>query len=146
VIGDKHRSGGNATAWEAVYSPIGEDGYPKPLWNWFSGEIDHEVAEEWKKYDLHHYLKRNWSWLGPKLVGKLFIYAGTMDNYYLNNAVSLLEEFLESARDPYYEGAVVYGDRQPHVWGPRGAKIIKLFAGHISKHAPRGEDTSKWKY
>ncbi len=146
VIGDKHRSGGNATAWEAVYSPIGEDGYPKPLWDWFSGEIDHEVAEEWKKYDLHHYLKKNWAWLGPKIAGKLFIYVGTMDNYYLNNAVSLLEEFLESTEDPYYDGVVVYGDRQPHVWGPRGAELIKLIAEHISKHAPQGEDTTKWRY
>lgn len=146
AIGDKHRSGGNAAAWEAVYSPIGKDGYPKPLWDWYTGEIDHEVAEKWKKYDLRHYLEENWSWLGPKLVGKLHIYTGDMDNYYLNNAVVLLEDFLEKTKNPYYDGIVVYGDRKPHVWGPRGAEIIKLFEEHITKNAPNGENTSRWKY
>ena len=146
VIGDKHRSGGNATAWEAVYSPIGEDGYPKPLWNWLTGEIYHEVAEQWKKYDLCYYLRKNWSWIGPKLVGKLHIYVGDMDNFYLNNAVVLLEDFLEKTKNPYYAGVVKYGDRKPHSWGPRGEEIIKLFEEHITKNAPADEDTSKWKY
>jgi hypothetical protein len=147
AIGDRHRSGGNAAAWEAVYSPIGEDGYPKPLWHWYTGEIDHTITDYWREnYDLRNYMEKNWSWLGPKLVGKLHLYVGTMDNYYLNNAVVLLEEFLESTTDPYYEGEVVYGERKPHVWGPESTEIYKLFADHISRYAPQGEDTSQWKY
>jgi hypothetical protein len=146
VVGDKSRGGGQWDIWEAVYTPIGEDGYPKPIWDKMTGEIDHEVAEQWKKYDLRHYLEKNWSWLGPKLVGKLHIYTGSMDSFYLNDGVVLLEEFLEGTSDPYYAGVVEYGDRKPHCWGPRGEDLIKLFEEHITKYAPESEDTSQWKY
>ncbi|MBN2409070.1 MAG: hypothetical protein JXE07_04980, partial [Candidatus Aminicenantes bacterium] len=106
TLGDKHRSGCQWAIWEAVYSPIGDDGYPKPLWNWLTGEIDHAVADEWKKYDLRHYLETNWPSIGPKLVGKLHVYVGDMDTFYLNNAVVLLEDFLKKTENPHYEGVV----------------------------------------
>ena len=56
-------------------------------------------------------VRRDWATLGPKLRGKLHIYVGEMDNYYLNNAVYLAEEFLESTTDPYYADDVDYGAR-----------------------------------
>ena len=146
VIGDKNRSGGQMAIWEAVYCPIGEDGYPKQVWNWVTGEIDHDVAEELKKYDLRHYLDENWPWLGPKLVGKLHIHVGDMDTYYLNNAVCLLEEFLGKTKNPYYEGIVKYGWRGTHGWGPTSVELLRLFEEYITKNAPKGEDPSKWKY
>jgi len=146
TIGDKHRSECQWAIWEAVYGPIGEDGYPKPLWNWRTGEIDHEVAEQWKKNDLRHYLEKNWASIGPKLIGKLHIYVGDMDDYYLHNAVILLEDFLEKTKNPYYAGEVKYGDRKPHCWGPAGAELFKLFEEHITKNAPKGEKSLKWKY
>ncbi len=146
AIGDKDRSGLQWAIWEALYTPVGEDGYPKPMWNWLTGEIDKEVAEEWKKFDLSLYLRENWSWLGPKLVGKLHLYTGDMDNAYLNLGVVLVEEFLESIKNPYYDGVVKYGDREGHCWMPRGAELIELFAEHITKYSPKGEDPSRWKY
>ena len=61
-----------------------------------SGEIYKEVAEYWKEnYDLRYIMERDWEKLGPDLQGKIFLYCGDMDNYYLNNAVKLTEEFLE---------------------------------------------------
>ncbi len=146
AIGDKNRSGGQMAIWEAVYSPVGEDGYPQPLWNWLTGDIDHQIAEQWKKYDLRHYLEEHWSWIGPKLKGKLHIYTGDMDTYYLNDAVVLMEEFLENTKEPHYCGVVKYGDREPHCWGPRGEELIDLLVEHIVKNAPEGEDTSTWKH
>ena len=146
VIGDKNRSGLQWAIWEALYTPLGEDGYPRPLWNWRTGEIDPEAAEHWKKYDLSLYIRENWSWLGPKLVGKLHLYTGDMDNAYLNLGVVLLEEFLEKTEDPYYDGVVEYGDGEGHCWMPRGAELFKLFGEHVTKYAPEGEDTSLWKY
>jgi hypothetical protein len=117
VLGDKSRSGQQYDIWEATYSPMGEDGYPVRLWDKETGEIDHEVAEYWREnFDLMHILKRDWETLGPKLEGKLHIYVGDMDNYYLNNAVYLAEEFFESTEDPYYSGEVDYGDRAEHCW------------------------------
>lgn len=146
TIGDKHRSGCQWAIWEAAYTPIGENGYPKPLWNWETGEIDHEVAEYWKNYDLRYYLEKNWTCIGPMLVGKLHIYTGDMDTYYLNSAVVLMEKFLESTKNPYYAGIVKYGDRQPHCWGPRRTELYSLFKEHILANAPDGEDTALWNY
>jgi hypothetical protein len=117
VLGTKGRSGGQWDAWQAVYSPVDKDGYPKPIWDKLTGVIDPEVAAHWREnYDLSHILQRDWKTLGPKLVGKINVYVGDMDNYYLNNAVYLLEEFLESTKDPHYGGEVKYGDRAEHCW------------------------------
>ena len=146
TLGDKHRSGRQWAIWEAVYGPVGEDGYPQPLWNWQTGEIDHEIAEQWKKYDLRHYLETNWPWLGPKLAGKLHVYTGDMDTFYLNNAVVLLEDFLKKTENPNYGGVVEYGDRKGHCWGPAGAQLFKLFKEHIIKNSPSTADPLKWNY
>ncbi|MBN2199364.1 MAG: hypothetical protein JW747_05885, partial [Candidatus Aminicenantes bacterium] len=117
ALGTRGRSGDQWDIWQAVFGPVGEDGYPKPIWDKLTGEIDRSVADYWREhYDLRHILERDWKTLGPKLRGKIHIYCGDMDNYYLNNAVYLMEAFLESTTDPYYEGEVDYGDRAEHCW------------------------------
>ncbi|SDA38018.1 hypothetical protein SAMN03080617_00132 [Algoriphagus alkaliphilus] len=117
IGGDKSRSGDQFDIWQAVYSPVGDDGYPKPIWDKYSGEIDKEVSAYWKEnFDLRHIMERDWEKLGPKLEGKVHIYCGDMDNYYLNNAVYLTEDFLEQTKNPYYDGKVAYGDRAEHCW------------------------------
>ncbi len=150
VLGSKGRSCQQLDIWQAVYGPVGEDGYPKPLWDKLTGEIDHEVAEYMKEhYDLRYYLEKNWATIGIKLVGKLHIYCGDMDNYYLNEAVYLLEQFLESTKDPHYAGSFQYGRPQkPHGWTPFGrtGELEKSMAEHIAKSAPKGENTSLWRY
>ncbi len=147
VIGDRTRGGGQWDIWEAAFGPIGEDGYPKPLWNKLTGEIDREVAEYMKQhFDLRYYLEKNWSWLGPKLVGKLHIFTGSMDSYYLNNGVVFLEEFLENTKDPYYKGTIEYGRRRPHCWGPYGERLVRLIGDYISKNCPEEEKPIKWNY
>ena len=159
VLGDKGRSGQQFDIWEATYSPMGDDGYPVRLWDKESGEIDHAVAEYWREnYDLMHILRRDWATLGPKLEGKLHIYAGDMDNYYLNNAVYLAEEFLEGTTDPHYGGEVDYGDRAEHCWNgdqENGNHISRLryntmylpkILQRIEGTAPEGADLSSWIY
>ena len=117
VLGDKSRSGQQWDVWDATYSPVGEDGYPKPIWNKYTGTIDKNVAGYWKEnYDLSWILKRDWPETGKKLKGKIHIYCGDMDNFYLNNAVYLTEEVLNELSDPAYEGEVDYGDRAEHCW------------------------------
>ncbi len=148
VLGSKGRSGQQLDIWQAAYGPVGEDGYPKTLWDKLTGEIDSEVAQYYKKYDLCHYIKENWSWLGPKLVGKLHISCGDMDNFYLNEAVYELEMFLEKTKDPYYAGSFQYGrPRMGHGWTPygRGKGLLEReMAEHISKNALRGEKPFKY--
>jgi hypothetical protein len=159
VLGTRGRSGGQYDIWEAVFSPMSEDGYPKRIWNKKTGEIDHEVAEYWKEnYDLRHILERDWVTLGPRLEGKLHIYVGDMDNYYLNNAVYLAEDFLESTADPYYGGEIDYGDRAEHCWNgdhdnPNAISRLRYNTMYVPKilerlmtTAPDGADRTSWRY
>ncbi len=134
AVGDNCRSGGQWEIYMACYGPVGQDGYPKEAWDKLTGKIDPEVARYWKEhFDLRYYLEQNWAEIGPKLEGKLHIYVGDMDSYYLNNAVVFMEQFLESTWDPYYDGVVKYGDGEPHCWGPNGRELLELMAGHIQK-------------
>jgi hypothetical protein len=159
ALGTSSRSGDQWDIWQAVYSPVGEDGYPKPIWDKLTGAIDHEVAAFWREhYDLSYILKRDWETLGPKLEGKLFIYVGDMDNYYLNNAVYLTEEFLESTTAPYYAGDVDYGDRAEHCWNGDQSQpnaisrlryhqmFIPRIMDQMRKNAPVDADTVSWRY
>jgi len=159
VLGTKSRSGGQWDIWEATFSPIGPDGYPRRIWDKVTGDIDPEVAAFWKEnYDLTAILQRDWATLGPKVAGKLHIYVGDMDNYYLNDAVYLAEEFLESTKDPYYAGEVDYGDRAEHCWNgdhsqPNAIsrlRYIQMFAPKMVQRMmeshPAGADLTSWRY
>ncbi len=108
-------SGEQWGAWNATYGPRGEDGRPAPLWDPRTGEINRTVVEHWKKYDLRMVLEQNWKTLGPKLKGKINIWVGEADNYFLNNAVHLLDEFLSKAHPPY-GGKIAYGPGKGHCW------------------------------
>jgi enterochelin esterase-like enzyme len=145
VVGDKSRSGGQWDIWEATYSPVSADGYPKRLWNKETGIIDKSVAQQWRKYDMADILRRNWTVLGPKVASKLHIYIGDMDSYYLNDAVERLNEFLAKADDPKFTGEVLFQRRAPHCWGPRSAELWQKLAAQVDKGAPAGAPKS-WKY
>ncbi len=158
VLGTKSRSGQQWDIWQAVYSPCGDDGYPRPIWNKLTGDIDHEVAEYWREnYDLSYIMQRDWKTLGPKLQGKVHIYVGDMDNYYLNNAVYFTEEILRSA-DPPFEGEIDYGDRDEHCWNgdhdlPNAISRLRYHQMFIPKivqrildSAPEGADLESWRY
>ena len=145
VVGDKSRSGGQWDIWEATYSPVGPDGYPKRLWNKETGVIDRAVAEQWKKYDMAEIIRKNWTVLGTKIANKLHIYVGDMDTYYLNDAVEKLNEFLVKADDPKFAGEIVFQRRAPHCWGPRSADLWQRLAAQVEKGAPAGA-TKSWRY
>lgn len=159
ALGTRSRSGDQWDIWQAVYSPVGADGYPKPIWDKLTGEIDRTVAEHWREnYDLGHILRRDWAKLGPKLEGKIHIYCGDMDNYYLNNAVYLVEEFLKGTKNPFYGGEVDYGDRAEHCWNgdhtlPNHLSRLRYnqmyvpkILERIRKSAPAGADLTSWRY
>jgi hypothetical protein len=147
VQGDHSRSGGQWDIWEATYGPVGPDGYPKRIWDKQTGKIDKDVAAYWKEhFDLRAILEKNWTTLGPKLAGKLHLYVGDEDTYYLNDAVGLMEKFLESTKTPYYDGTVTYQRGAPHCWGPRDKELFDLMTRDIERHAPAGADITSWRY
>ena len=159
VLGSNGRSGDQWDIWQAVYSPVGENGYPKPIWDKRTGQIDRAVANYWKEhYDLSYILRRDWKTLGPKLRGKLHIYVGDMDNYYLHNAVYLVEEFLKNVKDPTADAEFAYGDRAEHCWNgdPTRPNALSRLRYHqmfiprimdrIRRNSPPGADTISWRY
>jgi hypothetical protein len=159
VLGTHTRSGEQWDIWEAVYSPQGDDGYPKRIFNKETGEIDKSVANYWREnYDLRHILQRDWKTLGPKLQGKIHIYCGDMDNYYLNDAVYQMEAFLKGTTNPFYKGEVDYGDRAEHCWNgdhdnPNAISRLRYntmylprILKRIQESAPKGADTKSWRY
>ena len=160
VLGSKSRSGQQWDIWEATYSPVGPDGYPARIWDKVTGEINPEVAEYWKEnFDLGHILRRDWeNGLGEQLAGKIHIYCGDMDNYYLNNAVYLVEDFLEKTKNPYYGGEVDYGDGAIHCWNGDqenplyisrlryNTMYVPKIMNIIKKSAPAGADLKSWVY
>lgn len=163
ALGDRGRSGDQFDIWQAVYSPVGEDGYPQPIFDKATGEIDHKTAEYWREhYDLDAILQKNWTTLGPKLQGKLHIYVGYDDTYFLNNAVYLLEDFLKQTGQPghgvAYEGEVKYGPKAEHCWNgdfehPNwysrlhyNQMYVEKILERIEKTAPAGADVTSWKY
>ncbi len=146
ALGTHSRSGRQWAIWEAVHGPVGEDGYPAPIWDPLTGVIDKEVAEYWKNYDFTIYLKENWDEIGHLLVGKIHVHMGDMDTYYLNLGAYHLEDFLESTTDPYYDGTFTYYRRTGHSVPLTHQERILMMAEHIEKNAPAWVDTSKWNY
>lgn len=160
VLGSRGRSGEQWDIWQAVFSPAGEDGYPKPIWDKRSGAIDRSVAAYWREhYDLSHIMNRDWATLGPKLAGKLHFVVGDMDDWYLNNAVHLVEAMLtDPRRQPPANATFLYGPRQPHGffgvrldappverlnWWP---VMIWNLVKHMEDTAPAGADLKSWKH
>jgi S-formylglutathione hydrolase FrmB len=137
VLGSKGRSAQQFEAWEAVYGPVGEDGYPKPLFDKRTGKIDHEVARYMRDhgYDLAEYAKTNWPKIGPQLKGKLHLYCGDMDNFYLNLAVYLFEDIMK-AKDT--SATFEYGrPMKGHGWHPMSnAELIQMMAEQVRKNKP----------
>jgi hypothetical protein len=130
-------SGKDWASWNATFGPRGKDGSPAPLWDKKSGKIDRAVLEHWKKYDLRHHLETNWPALAPKLAGKLRIWVGDKDDYYLNNAVHLLDAFLKGAKPP--AGAkVTFAPGQGHGWrGISEKELMKQMGDAVEAARPK---------
>jgi len=159
ALGDHGRSGEQFDIWQAVYGPVGEDGYPRPIFNKVTGEIDHGVAEYWREhYDLAAILQRDWARIGPDLAGKIHIYVGADDTYFLNDAVYRMEDFLKSTTNPPYGGEITYGPRAEHCWNgdptlPNylsrlhyNTQYLPKILDRIRKSAPKGADLTSWRY
>lgn len=87
--------GGQLRSFEAVFSPLDEEGLPKRMYDRDSGRVKPEVVEAWKEHDIRLKLQENWEQLEPKLRGKLHIVCGTLDTFYLYAAVERLGKTLE---------------------------------------------------
>jgi hypothetical protein len=159
ALGSRTRSGDQFDIWEAVYSPMDADGYPKRIFDKHTGVIDTAVAAYWREnYDLAHIIRRDWPKIGNSLKGKIHIYVGDMDTYYLNDAVYTAEDMLKKLNNPACNCEVDYGDRAEHCWNGDHTQpnyisrlryhqmYIRKWAEEVKTRAPEGADLKSWRY
>ena len=130
--GDWSRSGGQWGAWNAVYGPRGADGRPVPLWDPALGVIDTAVTAHWERYDLRLVIERGWDALAPKLRGRLNVWVGERDDYFLEGAVRRLDAFLRDR--PSIDARIVYGPGRGHCWtGISPAEMLREMAAQVER-------------
>jgi hypothetical protein len=156
ALGTHGRSTEQFDIWQAVYSPVGPDGYPALIIDPKTGAIDRKVAEYWKEhYDLDYIMQRDWKTLGPKLAGKLHFTVGEADTYYLERAVHLAQQWLGSAHS---DATFDFGPGRPHCYtgnsflpqqmasGTLTQRMMTVMLERIMATAPPGADVTSWRY
>ena len=73
ALGDHGRSGEQFDIWQAVYSPVGADGYPQSIFDKPPARST-ATADYWREhYDLGAKLQREWTTLGPKCRARSYL-------------------------------------------------------------------------
>ncbi|WP_262690552.1 alpha/beta hydrolase-fold protein [Kordiimonas aestuarii] len=150
VLGSKGRSGYQLGIWQATHGPVGDDGYPVPLFDDRTGAIDKAVAAAYRAhgYDLTAYVRDNWETLSPKVAGKLVMIAGEMDDFYLNLSVYGFEDTVRELGGDDYPIRFEYGrPKKGHNWHHTTWEgVVREMADHIRANAPEGADATRWNY
>ncbi|WP_333677177.1 alpha/beta hydrolase-fold protein [Dyella sp.] len=88
--------GGQLASFEWVFSPRGKDGRPEQMFNRDTGDVDPQVVAYWHDhYDIAYRLQTHWPELKPDLDGKIHLYVGTADTFYLDGAAHRLKAVLD---------------------------------------------------
>ena len=160
ALGTHGRSGEQFDIWQAVYGPVGADGYPAADLR----QRDRRDRSQGRRvldehYDLRRSSRRDWATLGPKLQGKIHIYVGSADTYFLNDAVYLhggLSE--EQRRIPLRRRGEVRRPRRALLERRSDAAelpirvctttrcICRRSWSGSKKTAPAGADLTSWRY
>lgn len=111
-------SGGQWGSWNATYSPRLPSGSPAVIWDPRTGAINPTVATAWQSFDLRRHLEANWNRVGPALKGKIRIWMGDADTYFLDGGTRLFEEFLKKT-DPPADARLEFAAGKRHGWEPR---------------------------
>ncbi|QVL29837.1 hypothetical protein KIH39_13245 [Telmatocola sphagniphila] len=127
------RSGKDWCAWNATFGPRGADGQPKPLWDGKTGKIDKSVLQAWKKNELNTILTEGWPTKHARWGGKIHVYVGDADDYFLNNAVKYMEASTKKFNPPF-DGVIVTGPYQGHGFHPiSNAEMIRQMIDRFEK-------------
>ena len=126
--GDYRISGGQFGAYNAVFGPKGADGLPSLMFDPVTGKIDHTIAVQWEKYDLKKVLEKNWSTLGPKLQGKIWIWTGDADGLYSNVATRFLKMYLDSTKNPKSDAKISFTPLAGHCQEWSDKVLLKMVA------------------
>lgn len=87
--------GGQMSSFDWVFSPKGDSGAPEPMFDRKTGAVNQKVVAYWgEHYDLAHLVEANWAARGPDLTGRIHVFVGTADTFYLDGAAHLFEAVL----------------------------------------------------
>jgi len=130
---DYRVSGEQFGAYNAVFGPRGKDGLPTMLIDPVTGKIDHAIAAQWEKYDLKKVLEKNWSTLGPKLQGKIWIWSGDMDMLYSNVATRFLKMYLDKTGNPKSDARISFTPMAGHCAEWSDVAVLNMVAEKAAK-------------
>lgn len=130
---DYRISGGQMGAYNAVFGPRGNDGLPSLMFDPITGKIDHAIAKQWEKYDLKKVLENNWSTLGPKLQGKIWIWSGDMDGIYSNVATRYFQKFIQQTTHPTSDAIISFTPMAGHIQEWNDKSVLTLIAAKAAK-------------
>jgi hypothetical protein len=143
TFGTASRSSNQWDIWNAVFGVQGYNNYPLEPWDKITGEIYPEAVEFWKPYDLSNYITSNWNnsrALGKNLAGRVFVYVGTWDNYYLNEGVQEFQKRTDAAGGPGWANITILQDK-PHGGNYQTREIwnyLEFLEEWIVDHGPNG--------
>lgn len=86
--------GGQISSFEAVFSPRGSDGKPVQIFDRATGKVFTDRMKNWEKYDIRRKMEAEWSAKRSLLAGKIHVYAGEVDTFYLEGAARRLKDSL----------------------------------------------------
>jgi len=149
AIGTRGRGMWDWDMWQALYCPVGPDGYPATLWDKETGVIDHAVANACKPMDMSIYVTEHWPTIGKDLSGKLHYWVGTNDDYFLNLGVQYFQQETDKLTNPKANFTFDYVQGAGHCGGklfPRGGTIGLLteMTRTMRNAAPKAEDKWWW--
>ena len=121
---------------EGAFSPKGDDGNPVRLWNRDTGEIDRDVAEFWKRYDIRLILENNWESLGPKLEDKLYIYVADNDDARLDDPIRLFRKTMKELGSNAFIKILDSGGHGDGVWKQIIARVHEQMDACLLKSYP----------
>ncbi len=96
--------GGQLSSFDWVFSPKGDNGAPVPMFDRQTGNVDPAVVKYWHDhFDLAHLVEANWPQRGHELKGRIHLFVGTADTFYLDGSAHKFEAVLQRlGADPHF--------------------------------------------
>ena len=143
TFGTSSRSFNQWDVWNAVFGVQGYNNYPLEPWDKVTGEIYPEAVEYWKPFDLSNYVVTNFNStrnLGAALAGRIFVYVGTWDNYFLNEGVMEFQKRTDAVGGAGWANITILPEK-PHGGNYQYRETwdyLELAEKWVHDHAPDG--------
>lgn len=137
--------GGQLASFEWVFSPKGKDGAPEPMFDRETGAVDPKVAAYWHDhYDLAHIAESTWAERGADLKGRIHLFVGTADTFYLDGAAHKFEAVLTRlGGDPHFTYLPGRSHFDVYVAGEDRYALFDQIGAEMYAVARPGEDWKK---